>query len=146
MQDHRLTERLTVYWNNLRRDDEIPDFSHFNASTIGDVWQQCVLFTVLPAAPGKRQSISFYKVGDNLRSLYGDDILGRTFVPSQQRFQGASIVSKIDTVLENPVPLVDAGQFISEKNKIIKYRSCLLPFGHKGTVTHVLAGLSWKEF
>ena len=48
--------------------------------------------------------------------------------------------------MADPKPLVDIGQFISENNKVVKFRSCLLPFGKDGVVTHVLAGLSWREF
>ena len=145
MFDHRVTDRLITYWENLRHGGTMPEFEHLNASAMGDLWQHCVLFTVGPAAPGQKPTISFYRVGDQLRSIYGPDMLGKAFSSQSRHFQGAAIVRKIDAVLTNPAPLVDNGQFVSEANKIVKYRSCLLPFG-KDTVTHVVAGLSWKEY
>jgi hypothetical protein len=56
------------------------------------------------------------------------------------------VVRKASEVLANPVPLVDMGQFINAGNKVVKYRSCLLPFGTGNKVTHIIAGLSWREF
>ena len=49
MIEHRLSDRLTTYWHGLRKDLPLPDFGHFNASSIADIWQHCVLFTVSPA-------------------------------------------------------------------------------------------------
>jgi PAS domain len=146
MNEHRLTDRLTSYWDNLRKDKEIPDFSQFNSSAIDDLWQQCILFTVSPTTEGRSPSLNFYKIGDKLRTIYGQNAEGKTFNPAQRQFQGAAVVRKIDTVLANPIPLVDIGQFIGDNSKMVKYRSCLLPFGRDGVVTHVIAGISWREF
>jgi hypothetical protein len=146
MYDHRLTDRLTNYWENLRRGQPMPEFAHLNASALGELWQQCILFTVSAPVPGQKQTLSFTMIGDKLRELYGSDVLGKAFIPPNKHFQGAAIVRKADTILEHPAPLIDIGQFISERNKVVKYRSCLLPFGKQHTVTHILAGLSWKEY
>ena len=67
MNEHRLTDRLTTYWDNLRKDADLPDFGHFNASAVDDIWQQCILFTVQPPVIGKTPSLNFYKVGDKLK-------------------------------------------------------------------------------
>lgn len=147
MYNQRLTDRLTNYWNNLRRDGAMmPDFGHFNSAAIEDIWQQCILFTVLPTVAGTRPSLQFYRVGEKLRDIYSNDVLGQPLTPNQRHFQAAAVVRKIDEIIANPAPLIDMGQFISDNSKIIKYRSCLLPFGKGGVVTHVIAGLSWKEF
>lgn len=124
----------------------MPDFAQFNSSAIDDIWQQCVLFTVMPAAEGKMPSLNFYKVGDKVRSVYGQDMAGKTFNPVQKHFQGAAVARKASEVLANPAPIIDIGQFINAGNKVVKYRSCLLPFGSNGKVTHIIVGLSWREF
>ncbi len=146
MNEHRLVDRLTAYWNNARKEAAMPEFAQFNSSAIEDIWQQCVLFTVMPAADGKAPNLKFYQVGDKVRQVYGQDMLGNVFNPAQKHFQGAAVVRKANELLANPVPLVDMGQFINAGNKIIKYRSCLLPFGTGNKVTHIIAGLSWREF
>ena len=146
MLEHRLSERLTSYWNNLRKDLEMPDFGHFNASSIADIWQQCVLFTVSPEVDNKPYVLNFYQIGDRLRSIYGNDMVGRSFNTGQRHFQGAAIVRRVEEIINNPAPVNDMGQFINERSKVVKYRSVLLPFGRDGRVTHVITGLSWREF
>ena len=146
MNEHRLVDRLTSYWNNARKDSIMPEFSHFNSSAIEDIWQQCVLFTVMPVADGKLPSLNFYRVGDKVREVYGQDMSGKVFSPAQKHFQGAAVVRKANEVLANQTPIVDMGQFINTGTKMVKYRSCLLPFGSGGKVTHIIAGLSWREF
>jgi len=146
MSGQRLVDRLTNYWNITRKDQDMPEFSKFNSSAIDDIWQQCVLFTVQPTVDGKVPTLSFYKVGDKVRTVYGQDVVGQMFNPNQNHFQAAAIVRKATELLDNPSPVVDMGQFINADSKVVKYRSCLLPFGRKGKVTHIVAGLSWREF
>lgn len=144
-EERRLTHRLTSYWNLIRKEAVIPDFAHFNAATIQDIWQQCILFTVQPSAPGKMPQLSFYMVGDKIRPLYKQDMQGQSYNPTQRHFQGASLMRKMNDILAAPAPMYDEGQFVNEQNIIVKYRSCLLPFGREGKVTHVLIGLSWRD-
>lgn len=146
MNEHRLPDRLIAYWNTLKRDLPIPDFGHFNPSSVAEIWQNCVLFTVSPAVANKPFVINFFQIGDKLRSIYSSDMLGRSFNTAQHHFQGAAILRRIEETIEKPVPLIDAGQYINERSNLVKYRSCLLPFGRDGKITHVVVGLSWREF
>lgn len=145
MQEQRLTDRLTNYWNLVRKDDTVPDFARFNISAIEDIWQQCILFTVQPGQSGNT-TVNFYNVGQKVRSIYGTEMTGRSVSSSQKHFQGASIVRKVDAIIANPTPLYDEGQFVNDRGKVVKYRSCLLPFGTQGRISHIVAGLSWREF
>jgi hypothetical protein len=144
--DHRLTDRLTNYWTLLKRENVMPEFGQFNISAISDIWQQCILFTVSQATENTPASVNFYMLGDQAKNIYGGDMSGRTVYPSMKHFQGASVVRRMDEIIKDPKSLYDEGQFVNERSKIVKYRSCLLPFGKEGRVTHILAGLSWREF
>lgn len=144
--DHRLGDRLIAYWNGLRKESPMPDFAHFNSSALADIWQQCVLFTVSPAVENKPFVLNFYQVGDKIKPIYGNDMIGRSFNTAQRHFQGAAIVRRMEETIESPSVLTDVGQFINERSKVVKYRSCLLPFGRDGKVTHVVVGLSWREY
>lgn len=146
MNEHRLADRLITYWNNTRKEAKIPDFAHFNPSSIADIWQQCVLFTVSPEVENKPYVLNFYQVGDQLKGVYGKDMVGRSFNTSQRHFQGAAIVRRMEELISKPAPITDLGQFINEQSRVVKYRSCMLPFGRDGRVTHVLIGLSWREY
>lgn len=142
-ENHRLTDRLTNYWTLLKRDQPMPDFAQVNLSTISDIWQQCILFTVNPGTP---PTVNFYLLGEQAKRIYQNDMSGRAMNPGMKHFQGAAIVRRMDEVLARPEPIYDQGQFVNERSKIVKYRSCLLPFGRDGQITHILAGLSWREF
>ncbi len=146
MHQKRLTDRLTSYWDLLRKDQPIPEFSKFNNASIADVWDHCMLFSVNPVSEGKA-SYTFYRMGDKVKALYGGDLSGSTLNPKQSMFKGAAVIKRIDQILEKPEPMSDQGQFINDNSKVIKYRSCLLPFGgNDGNVTHIIVGLSWREF
>lgn len=144
--DHRLTDRLTNYWTLLRKDAAMPEFPQFNMSAISDIWQQCILFTVQQPTDTAPASVSFYMLGEQAKKIYGNDMSGRTMYPGMKHFQGAAIVRRMDEIIASPQIIGDQGQFVNERSKIVKYRSCLLPFGKDGKVTHILAGLSWREF
>jgi hypothetical protein len=146
MNEHRLPDRLINYWNTIRKDAAIPDFGHFNPSSVADVWQYCVLFTVDPAVENKPFTISFSRVGDKVRDVYGKDMAGKTFNTNQRHFQGAAIVRRMEATIESPAVLTDTGQFINERSKVVKFRSCLLPFGREGNITHVVVGITWREY
>ncbi len=144
--EHRLDQRLISYWNGLRKETAMPDFAQFNASAIADIWQQCILFTVAPGVESQPAVLNFYQIGDKLRELYGTNLIGRSFNTSQRHFQGIAIVRQVEQMLADPAPINDVGQFINEKSKIVKYRSCILPFGRGGKVTHIITGVSWREY
>lgn len=142
----RLTDRLLNYWNLIRKDAPMADFAHFNPIALSDVWPQCTVLTVLPAPEGKPPGMVFLKIGDALAELYGRDMQGQPFNPGQRMFQAAAVLRRVGDLVKAPAPLADAGQFVSEKNKVVKYRAQLLPLGRDGKVTHILAGISWREF
>lgn len=145
MIEHRLSDRLISYWNSIKKDTAMPEFGYFNAAAISDIWQYCVMFTVSPAIDNKPFILNFAQVGDKVRDIYGKDMIGRSFNTAQRHFQGAAIVRRVEEIIETPAPLTDAGQFINERSKVVKYRSCLMPFGRDGRVTHIIVGLSWRE-
>jgi hypothetical protein len=60
---------------------------------------------------------------------------------------GGKVLNYIDKVMLDPKPTIEDGQFINEKNQVVKFRSCLLPFGSdRDNITHIIAGLSWRAF
>lgn len=145
MLEKRLDDRLTRYWELLKKDETLPAFGKFNSSAIDDVWDSCVLFSVSKGSTDNK-SYTFYRMGDKVRKLYNEDLTGNTLKPKQKATKGASIVQRIDEVVTHMQPIYDSGQFVSDRQKIVKFRSCLLPFGNDNEVTHVVAGLSWREF
>lgn len=145
MIEKRLTERMTKYWELLRKDDVMPPFAKFNSAAIDDMWGNCILFKVNKSTDAEK-SYTFFRVGDGIKSLYKEDLIGNTLKAKQRMFKGATVIKRIDEIIADPKPIYDAGQFANTNNKVVKFRSCLLPFGSENEVTHVVAGLSWREF
>ena len=143
----RLVDRLTDHWNRLCGEEfPPPSFSRFQKGTIGDVWDQCA---VLKVEPGNADSriFQFADLGDKVSDIVGKNMLGKHVSTNKNLFKAASIIGYSDRVVNTSEPCYDEGKFVNDRNKIIKYRSCLLPYGStEGGVTHILVGLSWREF
>jgi hypothetical protein len=143
---NRLIDRLSIYWNITRKTASVPEYSHFNPSAIDDIWQQCILFSIQPQVVGSPPVVKFTQVGENICPLYTRDMTGQIVTPGQKHFPGAALIQRIGSVIVQPAPMLDQGQFVNERSKIVKYRSCLLPFATAGKVSHVILGVSWREF
>lgn len=144
MEDQRLISRLISYWERICSGGSMPRWEQFNATTIEDLWQQCCAWKV--DIGGKSPSYTYEYVGKGIKGALGIDPTGTMFTTHFRNFPGARIVREIDTLVTMPKPLKDESQFVNEQSKVVKYRSCLLPFGNKKRLTHVVLGLSWKAF
>ena len=144
MHEKRLTQRLTGYWERLRKEEAMPPFAKFNPSALDDAWDSCMLIAVNDSA--QPPSYAYYRMGEKVRRLYGGDVAGQSMRPSAKTSQSAKIVKRVDELMTSRQPVYDDGQFVGPSNKIVKFRSCMLPFGHDNHVTHIIVGLSWREF
>lgn len=148
MHEKRLTQRLTDYWNRLRKEAPLPQIERFNHGALEDVIGKCCLWRVEIRDPSARARMYTYEyVGEEMQQIVGSDVIGTTISPHFKDFPAARIISKISEAVEHGTIVVDEGQFVGSNSKVIKYRSCLLPFGtQEGRVTNVLLGISWKAF
>ncbi len=146
MHDKRLTTRLQVYWESIRKERPMPDIVWFNNAAIHDIWDQCFKLKVEPA--GIDKAVYYYDyMGQSIIEAYGKSLTGQTVHAASKAFPGARIISKIDTLITKPEVLLEEGSFVNTQNKVVKFRSCLLPFGKEdGQLTHVIGGVSWKAF
>lgn len=147
MYEQRLTVRLTDYWNTLRKDAPMPNFAQFNQGAVGDLWPNCLVFAAQPTAAGK-VAFRVQAVGDNLTQLFGHDLVGREATkPALRVFGGGKIAGDVEQTALARAPVEAEGKYVNDKNKVVKYRACLLPFSTSpDSVSHILAGLSWREF
>ena len=118
MNEKRLTQRLTNYWNLLKKEDPLPSFQKFNASAIDDVWDNCMLIAVNDNNPSK-VSYSYYRLGDKVRKLYKDDVTGAPIHTHVKSSQGAGIIKRVDEVLSKHEPLYDNGQFVNALRQLL---------------------------
>lgn len=148
MHDKRLTQRLTDYWDRLRRDAQLPQIEQFNPRPLEDIMGNCCMWKVDVGGPNNNTLLySSEFVGDGLKEIIGSAITGEVFSPHATNFPAARILGKISHAVEDKTVIGDAGQFVHDDNRVVKYRSCLLPFGTRdGKVTNVLLGVSWRKF
>ena len=131
----------------LKKDNIIPNFAQFNAAAIGDIWPNCIVFEVLPGVENQPPNLSAQTIGSNLRSIYANEMLGKAFNATHSHFRNAKIMEHTQDVITAKMHALSEGQYVNDNNKIVKFRACLLPFGNKDAkVTHILVGLSWREY
>mgnify|MGYP000247503108 CR=1 FL=1 len=146
MLQQRLTDRLVKYWENLRKEGETPDYALFNKMAIQDIWDGCIVMQAQPVAAGAAPRFQFREMGEKTLSLFAQDPTNQYFSVGARVFPAARIMRRLPEVIASPGPLVDEGQFVTEKSKVVKFRSCLVPFSKEGKITYVVVGLSWREF
>lgn len=149
MSEQRLTIRLISYWDRLRGAAPMPMIQQFNTATIQDLWPYCLRLTLEPAN-GNTVNYRYDYLGKKITEIYGRDLTGQVASSMIHNLPGSAILKQVDKVIADPEPMEDAGQFINAKSRVVKYRSCLLPFGQMQSgitqVTHMIVGLSWREF
>lgn len=146
MNEKRLTNRLITNWNMIKGESTMPPYQKLNPAALDDVWTNCATCTLQPGGE-KDHVFVFDRVGQDINKLFGEDLVGKPVSASKKHVKAASMIKKVEAVFSSPEPVQDEGQFVSDKNKIVKYRSCILPFGSAGDqITHILIGLSWREF
>lgn len=147
MHEQRLTTRLINYWEKIRSSDSRPAFFRLNPGAIDDIWQNCL---ALQTQPGKSDNPHYLYVhcGDAVAEAIGKDVRGEIMSAKMKFFPGVKIVKRVDDVVNGTAesPVIDDGQFVNDKGKVIKYRACLLAFGDNQAVTHVVIGVSWRAF
>ena len=52
--EQRLTQRLTQYWDRLRKETPLPEISKFNSNAIAEIWDFCFRVGVDIHEKGKR--------------------------------------------------------------------------------------------
>lgn len=146
MNDNRLIVRMLDYWNRIRKEELLPDFRKNNPAMIEDLWQQCFVLSVVP---GHLTTFKYEYMGDRVKNMYMDNITNMTFDLKSKQFPSSIIAPKLQNVLkvmEMKSPHDDQGQMPGHNGKFIKYRMILLPFGNEKSLTHIIVGVSFREF
>ncbi len=142
--EQRLNDRLSKYWTRLCKDGTIPSIEAFNSGAVGDIWQQCAKISVQEAGT---RTFYFEFMGETLAKVLGKSMSGERVVANMLNSPKFKLVHNLDTLLSKPEPTTEEGQFINNKNKVVKYRSIILPFGKDNEhISHFILGVSWREF
>jgi hypothetical protein len=143
--EHRLTTRMIGYWNLLKGEQYVPSIETFNHNIIQDLWPNCIRIAVYHS--NNAISYSYEYVGDEIAKVLGKYNLGDRMSSKMAYLPMVKILAGMDRSVAHPLPLIEEGQFITTKSKIVKYRSCLLPFGkNQDNISHFVVGFSWRVF
>jgi len=144
--EQRLVVRLMGYWERIRKDKPIPDFNKNNPESISDLWQQCFVLSVVA---GGEHVYKYEFMGDGLVNLYGKESVGKVFSLRDREFPNNVLATGLKEMFADgvaPAPKEKDGQAVGKAGKIVKYRLILLPFGKDNKVTHIVCGVSYREF
>ena len=145
MQHVRLIDRVENYWKSLAADRPMPDARQINPSVIHDIWPKCLLLSLVNKV-GQVQLFQYEHMGSDLCKAYGQDLTNQYVNVHMHHFPGWQILQSAEGIIAEPVPKYLSGQFTNDTAKTIKYRSCMMPFSTRGELSHLLVGLSWREF
>lgn len=147
MTSQRLTEKLLEYWSLSCKEHVIPEYSQFKSASIADIWKNCLTLAIQPSSAGMVPKFKFDYVGDALQSLFHEDPTGQYYNMGARSFPTLRVLGKMIELIETPAPAYDEGKFVNSNDKVVKFRCILLPFGKADAhITHIVAGLSWREF
>ena len=144
--EQRLVRRMESYWNSLREEgNSLPKYQKFNNARLQDVWDNC--FTLIVDEKNGGRIYKYEHVGEEVNKAYGSKLCGEFNMNMIKGIPSAKILEKIDECIDAKKIFVEDGKFINKESKMIKFRSCTLPFGSDGeTVDHVITGLSWRKY
>lgn len=144
--ERRLVARLKNYWDNIREDEGVPNIGKFNINSVQDIWGNCMLFDI--SSGGTKKVYQCSHVGDLLVEGFGKDLKNRYVSSYDKRLMpGSNLLEFMDESVNKKDFILSQGQFVNHKDKIVKYRNCILPFVNSaGTIRHLVIGLSWRAF
>ena len=124
----------------------MPDMAMFNSAPIEDLWQKCMKIEVQPGQDGKTYTYRY--MGADIIKMFGRDYTNTDINRKiYNKYPFGVLVKTMDQALETSTLVIDENQLVNEMGKVIKYRSCVLPFGNetKG-ITHFIVGISDRQF
>lgn len=158
MIEKRLTYRLIKYWNQMRGSSTLPEIERLDiyvtdverlgtlSESISDLWNKCLLISITEKNP---LAVKYQYIGTELLSLFGRDFVGKVENFSDLSYTPITKLlgkTRTPSFIQEPRPLIDEGKFEFIDKKIIKYRSCILPFGTGANdLTHLIIGMTWRS-
>jgi len=141
---HRSHERLLQYWNELKAQREFPQENEIEPDDLLDIWGSCYLICIDEVT--RRIGYRYSYLGDDLIEAYGDDLKNPDVALKLISTTSMPIVKKCDDVVSSRKPVIDESEFVNLKGIKIRYRTCMLPLGQAGKVSHILGCMRWKLY
>jgi hypothetical protein len=141
---HRFHEKLISYWQLIAAGRDYPAESEVDPEQLAEIWPSCFLISIDDVT--RRLGYRYSYLGDDLVEAYGDDVKNPDVALRLISTASLPIVKKFDEVVSSQKPVVDESEFINLKGLKIRYRTCMLPLGQSGQVTHIVGCMRWKLY
>ncbi len=146
MNEQRLTHRMVKMWDKLAALTPPPMFAQFNQGRLSDVWQQCAVLQIEPGSQNDNLTVLFEYVGDKAKALVPSKDEGKRMSKNSLDRNMKKYLAKLEDSVSQKMTIVNNGTLVNDRSKVVKYRTCLLPFTDSdGNVTHIIVGFSWIE-
>ncbi|MFW0777015.1 MAG: PAS domain-containing protein [Rickettsiales bacterium] len=141
---HRSHEILQDYWDKVRADKTMPAEGDIDPDDIADIWSSCFLICIDEVT--QRIGYRYSYMGDKLIEAYGDDVSNPDVAERLISTGSLPIIKKFDEAVSGQKPVTDESEFVNLKGLNIRYRTCILPLGQDGKITHLLGCMRWKLY
>lgn len=144
--EKRLTERMRFFWEAIRDNEDVPLFSRFNPNSLGEIWDSCLGIKVTNS--NGKNIYQFSYEGSKIKQTLEKDLKFKYINPSDNSgIINKNFIDSLAECIESRKIVMSAGQFVTEKGRIVKYRDCILPFKKiDGKIDNLVVGVSWKVF
>lgn len=141
---HRYHERLRQYWDELRGDKPFPAERDIDPDELDEIWPHCFLISIDDVT--RRIGYRYSYLGASLIEAYGEDAHNPDVIMRLVSSTSMPMVQKFNEVVEKQAPVIDESEFVNLKLLKIRYRTCMLPLGSDGQVTHIIGCMRWRSF
>jgi hypothetical protein len=126
--ERRATFQLMAYWDELRADRALPteDDIDPNHAALRDIWNQCFVVQVRDFAS---KDFNYTYLGPGIIDAYREELREHTGTKIVS-LTASKLMDIYKQIMAERRPLVHMGEFTDERGSIVKFRQCLLPFGH----------------
>lgn len=137
----RINELLPHYWEELKAGHPLPLEQEINPDSLGEAWDWCYLVSI------RGDVFAYDYLGRSLLDAYGDDLTGREISETLVYPHPPSLLATFRKVTASSTPALDENQFHNSQGALVKYRSCVTPYGAFGRtgVQFLLGGMRWKS-
>jgi hypothetical protein len=130
----------------VAEEGDVPLIQKFSSNSIMDMWENCLAFRV--TIKGDSKIYQCEHVGRSLSEAYGNDLKFKYFSSYERDLSlSREFIKALDEAVDKRQFTLSQGQFINYKNKVVKYRDCIMPLKDiSGEIRMVVAGVSWRVF
>lgn len=140
--ERRITIRLLAYWERLRGKRDMPTEEDIDPDDLQDLWDNCFLIHVKDLSkPDYNYTYLGTAIIEAYRSGLSESDPGRLISPNADK-----LAHSYSEIVKTGKPVIEEDEFRNLHNDIVKYRQCLLPLGHNGTVDAIFGGMRFKIF